>query len=731
MKFHPAIPIQHDSTGLACLSMIAAHYHKKYSVEELKKMTGSAPETALPALSQVAEKIGFRAKVVRLSRRQLTKDVYLPCILPLRTQGYTVYVPGYRWKWLRRKGIHCADPAQGMVSWPEQTFAQYWQTDASGETGQALLLEPTFKFHSAGNGQPQGLSWKLMLQYFRQSRWQVAKVLASLIITSLLQLIFPFLMQSIADVGITTLNLDYITLVLIAQLMLVFSQATVDFIRSHLLLHISTVVNLSILSDFWIKLTRLPVAFFDRQHTGDIIQRINDNERIQNFFTGPALNTMFSLINFIVFGIVLITYRLNLFLIFTAAVVLYFLWMRLFLPIRRRINYQVFHASSQENNSTLEMVQGMQEIRLQNVEQVKRWEWESVQSNIFRLNFKSLSYGQLQTAGAIILNHGKDAILTFVVARLVIQGELTFGAMLAVQYIIGQLTGPVEQFNQFVQEVQDAKISMERLNEIHAKADEEDISKQYLLELPPHRSIVIDNLSFAYPGPGKDAVLKDIHLKIPEGKTTAIVGESGSGKTTLIKLLLKIYNNYEGQIRVGGADFNDISPSFWRRQCGAVMQDGYIFSDTIARNIAVEFGEPDHERLMEACRIANILSFVEQAPQGFQTMLGTEGMGISQGERQRLLIARAVYRNPAYLFFDESTNALDANSERIILQNLQQFLQHRTVVVVAHRLSTVRNADKIIVLHKGEIIEQGDHEMLARKKGKYFSLVKNQLELGS
>jgi ATP-binding cassette, subfamily B, bacterial len=717
-----------DQTGLACLSMVAAHFHKELEPGYLQQLTGVQGEISFTGLSQAAEKLGFRSKIVQLTTRQLLREVLLPCILQWDGDRYAVLMPGGRWS-LFSKTVRCAHPGEDVRTYSRQEFMQHWLADKQIK-GKALLLEPTFRFHALKSDKKPGLSWRLMIQYFRQSRWQIAKVIASLLITSLLQLIFPFLMQSIVDVGITTLNLDYITLVLIAQLMLVFSQATVDFIRSHLLLHISTVVNLSILSDFWIKLTRLPIAFFDRQHTGDIMQRINDNKEVQNFFTGPALNTMFSLINFLVFGIVLIMYKVKLFVVFGIAVILYFLWMRLFLPIRRKINYQVFDVSSQENNSTVQMVQGMQEIRLQNVEQAKRWEWENVQVDIFRLHFKSLTYGQLQTAGAIILNHGKDAILTFMVAKLVIQGELTFGAMLAIQYIIGQLTGPVEQFNGFVQDIQDARISMERLNQIHAIDDEEDIDKKYILQLPPERSIHIKDLRFTYPNTGKEPVLNNISLEIPAGKTTAIVGESGSGKTTLLKILLKFYSQYDGEVQIGGHNFNDLGPSFWRKQCGAVLQDGYIFNDTIAKNIAVQYEEPDTARLMEACRIANILSFIEASPLGFETRLGAEGMGISQGEKQRILIARAVYRNPSYLFFDESTNALDANSEKVIVENLKDFYKNKTVIIVAHRLSTVRNADKIIVMHKGSIIEQGNHQSLAERKGKYFSLVKNQLELG-
>ena len=570
-----------------------------------------------------------------------------------------------------------------------------------------------------------------MFQYLRQSKWQITQVFIALLIASLLQLIFPFLTQSIVDTGISTQNLQYITIVLIAQLMLVFSRTIVDFIRTRLLLRVSVIVNLSILSDFWIKLTRLPISYFDSHHTGDTMQRINDNKQIQNFLTGSALNTLFSLFNFIIYAVVLAMYNAELFFVFATGSILYFGWVQLFLRMRRKINYQTFHISSRENTATLQLVQGMQEIRLNNAEQMKRWEWENIQAGIFKLNFKTLTYSQFQQAGALLINQGKDIVITFLVASLVIEGKLTLGAMLAIQYIIGQLSIPIEQFVGFAQSAQDAKISMERLNEIHQLKDEESNDTTYINQLPEDKSIRFNNVSFTYPGAGNEAVLENINLEIPKGKVTAIVGVSGSGKTTLLKLLLKFYDYYNGEIKIGETNYKYISPSFWRRQCGAVMQDGYIFNDSIARNIAVGDEVPDYTRLISCCKTANILSFIESLPNGFNTQLGAEGVGVSQGQKQRLLIARAIYKNPQYLFFDEATNALDANNEKAIVENLQEFFKGRTVIIVAHRLSTVKNANKIIVLHEGEIVEEGTHQYLSSQKGNYYELVKNQLELGT
>jgi ATP-binding cassette subfamily B protein len=705
--------------------MIAKYYGRNHKQQTLNKMCDINREgVSLLGISNAAEKIGFRTLGVKLNTGQI-KEAELPCILHWRQSHFVVL---YK---IKNHKYYLADPADGLVTLSEADFSRNWQGDKETFKGIALLLAPTPQFYEHEDEQGSEIKWSFLLRYLITYRKLVVQLLFGLGIGSLLQLITPFLTQSIVDIGINTRNLNFIYIILFAQVALIIGRASVEFIRSWILLHMSTRINISILTDFLIKLMKLPMSFFDTKMTGDIMQRISDQKRIENFLTGSTLSTIFSMFNLLVFSVVLAYFNAAIFFVFVVSSTLYTVWIVLFLKRRRVLNYKSFDVSAKNQSSIVQLVGGMQEIKLNNCEQQKRWEWEHLQARLFKFNVKNLALSQYQQGGATFINEGKNILITFLSAEAVINGHLTLGAMMAVQYIVGQLSSPIEQLLGFIQGFQDAKISLERLNEIHQMEDEEPINKEWEHTLPDNKSLSIHRLTFRYPGTDNEPVLEDIDLHIPQGKTTAIVGMSGSGKTTILKLLLRFYEPQKGDIKVGDQSISNISFKTWRGQCGVVMQDGFIFSDSIERNIAVGDEYPDKNKLRHAIKVANIQDFIDDLPLGLNTKIGVEGNGISQGQRQRMLIARAVYKDPQYLFFDEATNALDANNERVIMDNMSEFFKGRTVIIVAHRLSTVSNADNIIVLDKGHIIEQGTHRELTSLKGDYYKLVKNQLELGN
>jgi ATP-binding cassette subfamily B protein len=715
--------------GPTCLKMVFKYYGKQINLESLKKASQLGKQgISLLGMSEAAEKYGFRTISARLTFEQLMEDAPLPCIVHWDQYHFVVLTPSSN-----RKKLTVADPARGLVTYSKEEFLKNWtsSTGAGNDAqGIALLLTPRGAFYEQGD-EKDGISWLLLANYVFKYKAQIVQLFVGLLLGSLLQFIFPYLTQSIVDTGINTQNLHFVQIILLAQFALFFGQTAVEFIRARILLFVSTHINLSILSDFWIKLMRLPLNFFDTKQTGDILQRISDHKRIESFITGAALQTLFSIFNLAVFSIVLLSYNTTVFAVFFAGSALYMIWIRVFLKYRRSLDYKRFAIAARESSATMQLINGMHEIKLNNAEHLKRWEWESMQASLFKLNFKSLSLNQYQQAGAFFINQGKNIFITYLVASSVLEGQLTLGAMLAIQYIIGQLNSPVEQLISFSQQAQDAKISLERLNEIHRLEDEESKERTYTNVISDNHCIQLQNVTFKYPGAGNAPVLSNINLECPSGKVTAIVGTSGSGKTTILKLIQKFYDHYEGEIKIGEGNLKYLSPYYWRSISGSVMQDGFIFSDTIEKNISVGDETPDYARLIHACKVANILTFIESLPLGFNTKIGAEGNGISTGQRQRLLIARAVYKDPKFILFDEATNALDANNETAIMENLREFFKGRTVIVVAHRLSTVKNADKIVVLERGRIIEEGNHKELSSRKGKYYELVKNQLELGN
>ena len=727
---------QHDSMqcGVTCLRMICAYWGKEYPAEYLDRLCGASREgVSLLGISETAAELGLKSVCARLTTGQLA-EVELPAILHWNQNHFVVL---YRIS--RKRGgktvYHVADPGKGLRQYDGPSFEAGWiETRSRGEDkGIAMLAQPTPAFFSKRvPGKTARRSFTFLLGYLKRYRYYFGQVFLGLAVGSLLQLLFPFLTQAIVDLGIDHEDLGLIWLILLGQLALVTSQTALDFIQRWILLHVSMRVNISLVSDFFIKLLRLPMGFFDTRLMGDLMQRMGDHKRVEQYLTNEALTVLFSLLTFLVFGGVLLVYDPLIFAVFVAGSLLYGLWIAFFLGKRKRIDYELFEKEAENNNKTYRFITTMQEIKLQDCEQRRRWEWEDVQAGLFRVQAKSLKLRQAQEAGGILITQVKNILVTVLAATAVINGQMTLGMMLAVQYIIGQLNRPVEQLMRFIYASQDVKISLDRINEIHGQMEEEDGSES-LKAYPDGEpgDLSLRRADFSYDPHAPRKTIDGVSLTIPRGKVTAIVGTSGSGKTTLVKLLLGFYPLLSGEIRVGRTPLGQLNKKWWRRQCGVVMQDGVIFSESIARNIAVDDGPIDTARLARAVEIANIKEFIQSLPLRYDTVIGPDGIGLSQGQKQRVLIARAVYKDPDYIFLDEATNALDANNEQAIVRNLDTFYKGKTVVIVAHRLSTVRHADQIIVIERGKIVETGDHQSLIDRRGAYYRLVSNQLELGN
>lgn len=724
--------IQHDSMdcGPTCLKMVAKFYGKNYSLQNLRDRCHITREgVSLLGISDAAESIGFRTTGVKVTWRQMVEEMPLPCIVHWNQRHFVVV-----YDVVKKHGVYkvmVADPASGLLEYTEEDFRGLWLESERKTEGIALILEPTPKFYEEeGDDERRHYGFGYVLKYLRPYRTYIIQILLAMLTASVISLLMPFITQSVVDKGIGTGSLSLIVVLLIAQLTLTLGGLANNLIRSWLMLHTTSRVSISLISDFLCKLMRLPIAFFDSKMVGDIMQRIGDYNRIQTFLTGSLLSMVIAVVSFVVYGLIMAGYNATIFIVFLIGASLYVLWVLLFMKRRRKLDYMRFQQASANQSNIVQLIGGMQEIKLNNCEKQKRWEWEAIQARLFKVGVKSLTLGQVQEIGCTFIDQTKNILMSFIAAKSVIDGGMTLGMMMALQYIMGQINAPISQFISFVQSAQDASISLDRLGEIHEMKDEEPAEEERIKDIPSDADIVFRDVVFQYDGPHSPKVLDEVSLTIPSGKVTAIVGASGSGKTTMLKMMLGFYPPVSGEVLLGNVSLKNYSESRWRARCGTVMQEGYIFSDTIAANIAVSEEYPDMERVRWAAGVSNIKYWIEGLPLGYGTKIGADGHGLSSGQKQRILIARAAYKDSRYLFFDEATNSLDANNERTIMENLERLFSEKTVVVVAHRLSTVKNADNIIVLDKGRIAEQGTHSQLTALRGKYYELVKNQLELG-
>lgn len=727
---------QHDAMdcGPTCLAMICAYYGKNFDIKYLHELCYISNEgVSLYGISIAAEKVGFRTIGAQITIDELVSEMPLPCVLHWNQNHFVVLYKIRKSKNGNR--YYISNPAGGIrLDFNDREFIKCWLNGSNlqgDNIGAALSLQPTSAFYESAEEitpKKQRRTLNFLLSYLTPYRRAIYAVVLAVALGTGMQFILPFLTQRIVDVGIRGKDINIILLILLGQLVLECGYAITGFIRSWFLLKIGMRVNISLISDYLAKLMKLSISFFDTKLTGDIMQRINDHSRIQNFLTNASLDTLFSVVSIVVFGVIILIYNWLIAVVFFVGSILYIVWVWKFMKRRELLDHKMFALNSTNQSNIIQLITGMQEIKLNACEQQKRWEWEYTQRGIYRLSIKSLKLSQYQQSGGMFINQLKNLVITAIVAVFVVNGKLTFGMMLSIQYIVGMLNSPVDQLISFMRQYQDAKLSLARLQDIYTEQNEDDGTKNPIVNIS-NGDIVIHNLQYRYDKLSKDPILRNINLRVPKDKTTAIVGLSGSGKTTLLKMILGFYPPDNGYITINDVDLGTINKREWRKKCGIVMQEGYIFSDTIAKNIAPSTDNYDKRLIVKAAQMANITDFIDDLPLGYKTKIGNEGHGLSLGQKQRILIARAIFKNPEYIFLDEATNSLDANNEHQIMNNLNHFIKGRTAIIIAHRLSTVKNADNIIVLANGSMEEEGTHEELIAKRGTYYRLVKDQLDV--
>ena len=723
-RFPVEYQMDSQDCGPASLKIIAKHFGKFYSLQFMRDRCGITKEgVSLLDLSTGAESIGLRTLAIKCTTNDVVNSIPFPAILFWKNSHFVVVYHS------DKKHIWVSDPAKGRIKYSHEEFKQGWYQKGE-KRGVLLAVEPTAEFKdSKAEREQKKNSFSSILKYFFPYKHNFGLIFIIMLVVTALQGMLPFISKAVIDVGIKTSDVKFIHMVLIGNISILLSIMIFNVLRDWILLHITARVNIALISDYLIKLMKLPVTFFENKLMGDILQRAQDHERIRSFIMNNSLALIFSTFTFVIFAIILLIYNAVIFYIFLAGSILYVCWVLLFLSIRKKLDWEYFELLSRNQSYWVETVSAIQDIKVYNYEKYRRWKWEEIQARLYHVNKRVLAITNAQNLGAQFIESIKNMGIVFFCAMAVIKGDITFGVMISTQFIIGMLNGPLVQFINFVVGAQYAKISFLRINEIRQLEDEEELlSIGNTSILPEKKTISLENVHFQYTQ-NSPLVLRNIYLQIPEDKITAIVGGSGSGKSTLLKLLVRLYKPSYGEIKMDTMNVNAINLRQWRNLCGVVMQDGKMFSDTILNNIVLDADRIDYDWLREVCRIAQIEDEINAMPKGFETIVGETGRGLSGGQKQRLLIARALYKNPKFLFLDEATNALDSINERKIVDALNNAFQQRTVVVIAHRLSTIRNADQIVVLDKGFIVEAGNHKTLMEKKGHYFELVSSQMQI--